>query len=140
MAAFIESHFIPVQANIKVKPAWFHRFGVLWTPSVLILDPAGAERYRLEGYVPRDEFSGQLELGRARLAFVEKRWQAAEDIYQGIADDWSQTTAAPEAVYWVGVCFYKRTQDHTRLGPMAEQLRDRYPGTIWAKKASIFLH
>ncbi|MGH9518033.1 MAG: hypothetical protein ACRD2D_00220 [Terriglobales bacterium] len=113
---------------------------MLWTPSVLILDPSGSERYRLEGYVPRDEFRGQLELGRARLAFDEKRWQAAEEIYQGIVDTLGQTTAAAEGVYWAGVCYYKRTQDHTRLQPMAEELQRRYPGSLAAKKALPFIH
>lgn len=114
--------------------------GALWTPTVLILDPNGLERYRLEGYVPRDEFRAQLELGRARLAFVEKRWQAAEEIYQGIVDTLGQTTAAPEGVYWAGVCYYKRTQDHSRLTPMAQELQRRYPGTLAAKKSLVFIH
>lgn len=113
--------------------------GVLWTPTVLILDPGGVERYRLEGYVPRDEFHAQLELGRARLAFVEKRWEAAQDIYEGVLDQLGQTTAAPEALYWAGVCYYKNTRDHSRLRPMAEELQQRYPGSLPAKKALPFL-
>lgn len=129
-----------MQANIKTGGQWFHKMGVLWTPSVLILDPNGIERYRLEGYVPRDEFQGQLELGRARLAFVEKRWQAAEDIYRGIVDTLAQTTAAADGVHWAGVCYYKRTQDHTRLGSMAQELQQRFPGSLAAKKALPFIH
>lgn len=117
----------------------FHRYGVLWTPTVLLLDSSGEERFRLEGYLPRDEFQAQVELGRARLAFVEKRWQAAEDIYDGVVRQWPQTLAAADAVYWHAVCYYKRTQDHTCLRTMAERLRQDYPASLAAKRAIAFL-
>ncbi len=128
-----------MQAHIKQNGPAFHRFGVLWTPTVLLLDAGGVERFRLEGYLPREEFQAQLDLGRARLAFVEKRWQAAEDVYDGVMRQWPRTAAAADAIYWHAVCFYKRTQDHTSLRPMAERLRDDYPGSLAAKRAQPFL-
>ena len=33
---------------------------------MLILDPNGEERYRIEGYLPVEEFRAQLELGLAQ--------------------------------------------------------------------------
>jgi hypothetical protein len=104
-----------------------------------MLDSHGVERFRLEGYLPREEFAAQLELGRARLAFVEQRWQAAEEIYIGVSDRWAHTLAAPEAVYWAGVCYYKRTRDHSRLRPMAERVRRDYPHSVAAKRVLPFL-
>ncbi|MGH9481650.1 MAG: thioredoxin fold domain-containing protein [Terriglobales bacterium] len=139
VAAQIQDHFIAAQANIKVKPAYFHRFEVLWTPSVLILDADGTERFRLEGYLPREEFSAQLELGRARLAWLQQRWEAAQAIYEGVARQSPRTVAASAAIYWGEVCYYKRTQDHTRLRPMAERLRQQYPTSLAAEKAIAFL-
>jgi len=65
---------VPLEAHIKEHPVYFHRFDALWTPSVIILDWKGNERFRMEGYLPKDEFRAQLELGLARVAFMNKNW------------------------------------------------------------------
>ena len=69
---------MPLSAHIKEHPVYFHRFDALWTPTVLIFDPKGVERSRLEGYLPKDEFRAWLELGLARVAFMSKAWAEAE--------------------------------------------------------------
>ena len=117
----------------------FHRFDVLWTPSVLVLDPAtGAERWRLEGYLPKPEFMAQLELALARIAFMHKQWAEAERRYNDIALNRAQTTAAPEAIYWRAVAHYKATNDHTGLGSLPGLLTGPYADSIWARKAIPF--
>jgi thioredoxin-related protein len=72
---------VPLEAHIKQHPAYFHRFDALWTPSVIILDQNGKERFRIEGYLPKDEFSAQLELALARCACMSKDWADAERRY-----------------------------------------------------------
>ena len=129
---------MPVEAHIKEHAAWFHRFDVLWTPSVLIFDPDGKERFRIEGYLPRDEFRAQLELGLARVAFMGKEWGDAERRYGEVLDRYPESAAAPEAQYWQGVARYKATQDHTALSDTAARFRNRYQESIWAKRASIW--
>jgi hypothetical protein len=71
-----------VEAHIKERAPWFHRFDVTWTPTVLIFDSKGAEKYRMEGYLPQDEFQAQLEMGLGRIACKEKRWAEAGQIYR----------------------------------------------------------
>ena len=61
---------MPLEAHIKEHPAYFHRFDSVWTPSVIILDPNGKERFRIEGYLPKDEFRAQLKFGISRSAVV----------------------------------------------------------------------
>ena len=98
------------------------------------MDPDGVERYRIEGYLPKDEFRAQLELGLARIAFKEKKWADAEQGYLLIVQNYSQTAAAPEAMYWSAVSHYKGTNDHTVLSKAAEDLERKYPQSIWTKK------
>jgi hypothetical protein len=129
-----------VGAHIKEHPAYFHRFGAVWTPTVLILDPQGEERWRVEGYLPKKEFRAQLEMGLARVDFMRKRWADAEQRYVRIIEDYGDTVAAPEAVYWWGVSQYKRTNDHTVLGEVAERLTQKYGDSVWAQKASVWSH
>lgn len=125
---------MPLAAHIKEHPVYFHRFDSVWTPTVLILDSKGVERFRLEGYLPKEEFRAQLELGLARVAFMNKRWAEAEQRYSDVLARYPNTKAAPEALYWKGVSRYKATNDHTVLGELPAQYQQKYPDSIWALK------
>ena len=129
-----------VEAHIKEHPAYFHRLDAVWTPTVLILDSDGVERLRIEGYLPKEEFRAQLEMGLARIAFMHKQWAEAERRYAQVIEHYPDSEAAPEAVYWRGVSHYKRTNDHTVLGEVAAQVEEKYPDSVWALKASVWSH
>jgi Tetratricopeptide repeat len=137
---FINENFVPVEAHIKEHPAYFHRFDALWTPSVLILDSDGEERWRIEGYLPKDEFRAQLELGLARVAFMHKQWAEAERRYAEVLERHPDSKSAPEALYWKGVSHYKATNDHTVLGELPGQFKERYPDSVWALKTAAWSH
>lgn len=140
MSGFINENFVPVEAHIKEHPAYFHRFDVVWTPTVLVLDSDGVERFRVEGYLPKDEFRAHLEMGLARVAFMHKRWADAEQRCAQIVERYPDSKVAPEAVYWRGVSHYKATNDHTALGEVAEQFKQKYQDSVWALKASVWAH
>jgi TolA-binding protein len=105
---------------------------------VLILDPNGEERFRIEGYLPTNEFRAQLELALARVAFMSKDWAEAERRYSDVLDRYPESKAAPEALYWKGVSHYKATNDHTILGQLPQLFRDQYPDSIWALKTAAW--
>ncbi len=131
---------MPLEAHIKEHPAYFHRFDAVWTPTVLILDSDGVERMRLEGYLPKDEFRVQLEMGLARIAFMKKDWADAERRYADVLDRYPNSKAAPEALYWKGVSRYKATNDHTILGELPDQFKEKYSDSIWALKTAAWAH
>jgi Outer membrane lipoprotein len=131
---------VPLEAHIKEHPAYFHRFDALWTPTVMILDPNGKERYRIEGYLPKDEFRAQLELGLARVAFMSKDWADAERRYTAVLEKYPDSKTAPEALYWKGVSHYKTTNDHTVLGELPAQFQEKYPDSIQAAKTIAWAH
>lgn len=107
---------------------------------MLILDSNGVERFRLEGYLPKDEFRAWLELGLARVAFMSKRWADAERRYTEVLEKYPKTKAAPEALYWKGVSHYKATNDHTVLGELPGQFQEKYPDSPWALKTIAWMH
>lgn len=129
---------MPVQANIKVHPTWFRRFGAIWTPSVVVLDAGGVERWRVEGYLPKREFHAQLMMALARISAMQKRWPDAEQRYGEVVDHFADTTAAAEALYWRAVSAYRRTTDHGVLTAMAKEMAARHPHSSWALKASVW--
>jgi TolA-binding protein len=104
------------------------------------MDSDGTERFRIEGYLPKAEFRAQLELGLARVAFMNKHWADAERMYAQVVERYPDSKAAPEAIYWKGVSRYKQTNDHHVLGEVPEQLKGKYADSVWALKASVWSH
>jgi len=124
---FIHKNFVPVKIHLKERPAWFHRFDAVWTPTVLLLDSDGRERVRLEGYLPNADFLAALQAGLGRIAFVHKQYADAERWYGDVVKGFAQSHLAAEAMYWGAVTHYKATNDHAVLGKVAEGLQRTYP-------------
>ena len=101
----------------------------------MIADPDGRERYRIEGYLPRDWFRARLEMGLARVAFMKKKFADAQEFYASIAERFGNLALAAEALYWRDVCKYKATNDHTVLEPVAKELAVKFPGDEWQLKS-----
>ncbi len=104
------------------------------------MDSDGRERYRIEGYLPKDWFRARLEMGRARVAFMHKKFADAQQIYADIINRYGDLTLVAEATYWRDVCKYKTTNDHTVLGAAAQELADRFPNDEWRLKTLPWAH
>ena len=104
------------------------------------MDAEGVEGYRIEGYLPKNWFRARLEMALGRVSFMHKKWADAGKIYADIAGNYADTDIAAEAVYWRGVSRYKATNDHTVLGEVAKELRDKYPGNEWTLKSLPWAH
>lgn len=114
------------------------RFDVRWTPTVLVMDPDGKEGRRVEGFLPADELLGQLELGLGYLAVERKDWPGARTEFERVVQQFPETSAAPEALYWAGVSKYSGSHDATALKELGREFKERYSDTAWAKRASIW--
>jgi hypothetical protein len=137
VASFINENFVPVKIHIKEQPDAFKRFGAQWTPTMIILDPAGVERHRFEGYLPPNDFLAQLQLGLAQASFAREQWREAADRYGRIAKEFPETDAAPQALYWGGVSRYKGG-DAGALKDTAKAFQSSHKDTSWAKRASVW--
>jgi TolA-binding protein len=107
---------------------------------VLLLDAAGKERVRLEGYLPNNDFMAALKNGLGRIAFVQKKHADAERWYGDVVAQFGDSHVAPEAMYWRAVSQYSATHDHRVLGKVAEELQSKYPSSVWTSKAIPWLH
>ena len=88
--------------------------------------------------MPKDEFRAQLELGLARVAFMNKNWADAERRYAEVLERYPNSKSAPEALYWKGVSHYKGTNDHTVLGTLPGEFQQKYGDSIWAMKSAAW--
>jgi tetratricopeptide (TPR) repeat protein len=135
---FVSEHFEPVRLHVKKHPEAMGRFGANWTPTVMIADDSGKDYYRVEGFLPADDFLAQLKLGYAQYLFKTGRFDEAEKQFREVVDEFPNGDAAAEALYWAGVAKYKGTGDAAALGATAQAFKARYSDTPWAKKASIW--
>jgi TolA-binding protein len=139
---FVNENFLPARVHVKEDPEAFKRYGeeynAQWTPTILELDPNGNEVWRIEGFLPNDDFLAQLMLGRAHMDFKQGKWSEAEKRFGEIVAKLPNSDGAPEAQYWAGVSRYKATNDATALKSTAKAFTERYKDSSWAKKASIW--
>ena len=143
MAHFVDEHFLPARVNVREQPDDFkrlgERFGAEWTPTILLLDPTGTERHRIEGFLPADDFMAQLGLGLGRVELSAGDFTEAERQLREVVARHPDSDAAPEALYWAGVAKYKATNDAAALQETGEAFRQRYQDSAWAKKSSVWV-
>ena len=142
MVRFVDENFLPARVHVKEDPGTFKRYGEMynahWTPTVLELNLNGEEFFRVEGFLPLDDFLAQLMLGRAHMDFKQGKWAEAEKRFSEIVDKLPSSEGAAEAQYWAGVSRYKATHDAGALKETAKAFTQRYKDSSWAKKASIW--
>ena len=131
---------MPLHVHVKENPKNFRRFDVFWTPTVLVVDPEGKERWRLEGYLPKEEFQAHLEMGLARVALARKDWAEAESRYGALVDNHPGSKYAPQAVYYRGVSKYSASHDSADLAATAEVLKRSYEGSDWQLRSLPWLN
>jgi outer membrane protein assembly factor BamD (BamD/ComL family) len=106
---------------------------------VLILDSDGSERWRLEGYLPKDEFHAFLELGLARVGFMKKDWATAEKHFSNVLENHPDSKFASQAVYYRGVSRYSASHAHQELANTAAALNEKYNGDEWQMRSLPWL-
>lgn len=134
----ISSNFIPAKIHIKEQPQTFKRFGVQWTPTLLVMTPDGAEAHRIDGFLPVDDLLAQLSLGLGKAMFKQEKFAEAEKRFREVVQSFPSTEAAPEAAYWGGVSAYKASNDGGKLKETHQFLQSKYPSSEWARKAMVW--
>lgn len=109
-----------------------------WTPTVIILDANGDEHHRFVGFLPPDDFDGQMILGKGKAGFNLDQLEQAIQCFQELLVLHPKADAAPEARYYLGVAKYKASRDPKELKANLEILRRDYPGSEWTKKAQVY--
>ena len=135
---FVSKEFEPVRLHVKKHPEAMGRFGANWTPTVMIVDADGKEHYRIEGFLPADDFLAQLKLGLAHAKFKSGDFANAEKRFREVVEQFPNGEAAPEALYWAGVSKYKGSGDGAALGETAKAFQSRYTDSPWAKRSSVW--
>jgi hypothetical protein len=138
VAEFISSHFIPLKLDGTSQMKQFKEFDVQWTPTFIICDRNRKEHHRVTGFLEPARFLGEMHLALANLAFHGEQYGEAAQAYRQVVERYPETSAAPAAVYYGGVCRYKDSGDPACLKEAFVELEEKYPGSDWAKKAEVW--
>jgi tetratricopeptide (TPR) repeat protein len=134
----VENSFIPLQIDFNKNKALVNRFGIKWTPTVVILDADGDEHHRFIGFLPPEDFIAQIILGKGKVEFNLDNFERVIQCFQEILVRYPKTDAAPEAQYFLGVSKYKASNNPNELRLGLEALQREYPLSEWAKKAQVY--
>jgi len=134
----VEAHFIPLQIEFNKNKAMVNRFSVKWTPTVIVMDIDGNEHHRFIGFLPPEDFIGQIMLGRGKSEFNLDHFEQAIQCFQEVLVRYPKTDAAPEAQYFLGVAKYKASHDPKELKLGWEALQTDYPSSEWTKRAQVY--
>jgi len=134
----INGNFVPVMVETSDKPADAEYYDVVWTPTFIVADKTGLEIDRWEGYLPEDDFLGHLDMALGRAALHAKAYTEAERRFDEVVLKYPLSDLAPKASYYLGVAKYRQTSDTAWLTRAYQGLREAYPESVWAIKASVW--
>lgn len=130
---FVNETLIPIQ--LQADSALAEDFTVRWTPTLIILDTNGKEHSRTVGYIAPEEFDSTMLLGMAKMHFDLRQFDPAVQCLEKIINAYPWSFAAPEAVYYHGVCGYKTTHKAEPLKKAYEHIAKKHPHNEWVKRA-----
>ena len=134
----VKNNFVPLQIDFKKNKALVRRFGIKWTPAIVIADSDGDEHHRFIGFLPPSDFNSQIILGQGKAEYDLDHLEQAVQRFQEILVRFPRAEAAPEAQYFVAVTKYQLSHDPTELRLGLEALQRDYPQSEWTKKAEVY--
>ena len=85
VAQFLGLHFIPVKVPVKEDRRLVDDYLVSWTPNVVVTDDQGRVHYRVEGYLPPEDFVARLSLGVGKYLLNRKQFAQAAERFEEVA-------------------------------------------------------
>jgi hypothetical protein len=137
VAQFVVHHFLPVKLSVKENQRLVEDYLVSWTPHTVIVDEKGLVHFRVEGYLPPEDFVAYLSLGIGKYWLNRRQFAKAGERFQEVSQRHAGTDVGAEALYWLGVARYKQARDPSQLRPSWQKLAQDYPHSEWAKRTNI---
>jgi len=135
---FVNANFIPLKFDSARDQKRLNEFNAQWTPTIIIYDQNQKEHHRTTGYLSPETFLSEMRLGLAKMEYDLKRYNEALQAYKQVIQAYPETAAAPEALYFSGVCNYMATHDPSHLKETFTALKEKYPRSDWTRKAEVW--
>lgn len=129
---------VPLRAPFDLEPQ-ATRYGLRWTPYMLVLEPDGTLRQRAYGYQSPAELIPWIMLGAAKGLFVAGDWPAAQAVFEAVYRGHPRCASAPEAMYLGAVSRYRQNRDVAELKGAHLAIKEAYPDSVYTERTSPYL-
>jgi tetratricopeptide (TPR) repeat protein len=134
---FLEGSFVTARLNVEDEKALAQRYNATWTPNLLFLDGNETVHYRIvPGSLPAAAFLPAVKIGLGKFRFDLQKYDEAIKCFDEVLEKHSGSLSAPQALYWRGVCYYKKG-DKERLVDSWKTIRKDYPDSFWSKAVTF---
>ena len=137
MAKFLSLNFVPVQLQSS-NTAMMQKFAVSWTPTLIVLDADGREHYRSVGFFTPEDMIATFMAAKGRWALDTDQLAEARALFEEVISLYPDKDAAAEALFFLGVAKYKMSHDPKPLRETYDQLKARFPQSMWTKQADHY--
>jgi predicted Zn-dependent protease len=132
VGAWLTEKLIPLRVDHDHETL-AEQFGVVRTPTLVLLDEERTEIHRSEGFLSPDEFSAFMQLGMAKMKYRRAELESAMDLLSVLVKNHPGSAFLAEAIAVRGRCRYRYTHDVRHLKEAHEQLRTEFPKSRWAR-------
>ncbi len=137
VAKFLSLNFVPVQLQSS-DSAMMQKFAVSWTPTLIVLDADGREHYRAVGFFTPEDMIATFLTAKGRWSLDTDQLAEARAIFEEVIACYPDHNAAAEALFFLGVARYKMSHDPKPLREAYDELKDKFPQSMWAKQAEHY--
>ena len=134
---FIKENLIPFRVD-ESEASFYDEFNSIWTPAQFVLDYNGHEIQKKIGFWESDDFLAYMLLGIAKVRLSNNEFDTAHVQINRIFDQFPDSDAMPEAIYFSGVIRFKEKKDYSELKDVYEKLLRDYPESGWTRRAAPF--
>ncbi|HEX7125759.1 MAG TPA: hypothetical protein VF406_08260 [Thermodesulfobacteriota bacterium] len=126
-----------MKLDVTVQKDLARQFRVLWTPTLVVVHPAGIVTREWIGFLPPPELLAELELAEALVELRSARAAAARDRLRAMRERGNGRHVAAEALFWEGVAAYRASGNKDDLWPAWREVVARYPESPWALRTTL---
>jgi thioredoxin-related protein len=90
-------YLVAVRAQVHSEPVLAQRFGVQYTPTVVILDEDGVEHHRSVGFLPPKELIPSILMAIGKAHYERRRFKKAATVLGRLVSTYPQSSVVPEA-------------------------------------------
>ena len=130
--------FIPLRINSQKQGEVFKKYGVTWTPTIVVLDAEGKEHYRFTGFLPPLELCARMILDGAKAEMNLQNHSLVIKCFDEIIQKYPGTFAVPEAIFYLAVTQFLSGHEAKFLKEGLEQLRKEFSDSEWTVRAKPY--
>lgn len=132
----IAARFNIVEPDQQTKQL-MRRFRQVWTPTLLFLDHHEIELRRQVGFAPPNHLIADIGMAIGMAHVMHAQFDKAFEQFRRVHEQHADFETGAEALFWAGVSALRRDGNADGLLTQWQELKKKYPDSMWWSKASF---